>query len=1727
MLLTGSYQAQDVIYSSEDTIIYRGSDRAGKPAILKVLNNSHPDPEQLARFQLEYEMIRKFDSGSDKDACVIKAYNLVKHHNSLIIVLEDINGHSLHSYLKDKILTVSEFLPLAILITKCLGQIHQHFIIHKDINPSNIIWNPQNGLVRIIDFGISTTLTKEHMEVWNQQNLDGTIAYISPEQTGRMNRPMDFRTDLYSLGATFYCMLTGKPPFPSSAFLETIHSHLARKPIPLHTNYSHIPKTLSDIVSKLLSKEAEQRYQTAAGLQKDLNTCLEQWQNQRVINSFDLGRLDVFPRFTIPQKLFGRDDAIDKLGDAYNRASQGSSEFMFVKGGAGIGKSSIAHEAGRHIVLNGGYFVSGKFNQSDTNTIYGPIIQAFRALIRQLMAENTTQILLWKEKLVEVLEARSALVCHMIPELESIFGPQNKAVIPSPRQYRDQFQIAFLDMVKTICQENKALTIFLDDLQWADPQSLKLLERILIDPDLKYFLLIIAYRGNTPNATHHLAAFERLIGQTVESRQIIELTSLRYTDVSQLLVASTHCNTQYVAPLARLCMEKTKGNPFFLKQFLFSLYGEGLLYMQNGSWLWDLDSIRRQAVTDNVVDLLINNIQKQDQKTQEAIQAASCIGLTFDLETLAILLGWTTRDTVSNCQEALQQGLIMPLEGEHTLTSYLENPKVSYQFTHDRVYHATYEMVDTEQRTKNHLKIGRLLQQRISSENNSDYLLSTTNHLNLSLSLMSSNEQYQLAILNLQAGRQAMLSAAHYSAFDYFETGLNILGKDGWLSHYDLTLQLHNSASEVAYAAGHQKRLLELVESVNLNVHTTLDSVKAQESRIIANTSSMQFLEALNNGLDLLRMLGLSLPDEEPSDKQVKKEWALLEDALTDKSVEWFLDLPQINDVQAESIIRVISTITPVATILASRWMPFLLVKGMQKIIESGNSNFSSLIVCDYAYALLCGIRDDIDSGYQTGQLAIHLLEKYPNDRHKMRVFFMYTAGIRHWKEPYLQTILPSYELGIKNGLEIGDTENVSYFIYVYAAQSFFFGNKLSVADEKTRAYRNILITIKSLAVIGLVDIVHQAILNLIGHAKRPHLLVGDKYNEIDELPQLVKTGAKFIVCNVSIIQLILRFIFRQFNDCAAIIDRIIDNQESIIGNAQVPIFVFFDSLYHLAVYTDGEIDQQQQWMKRVNANQKQMKKWAKYGPMNLEKMVQLVEAERFRILGESSKAHEAYNRAIELARKHEFIHIEAIAFELAGYFYMQQGVEHLTRYHLSEARYAYARWGANAKVAELDAKYPGFFLTYTKSSHPLDVSWPNHSHLSKTTSAQSMTMPFNLPSVIKASQAISKEIDLNKLGNRLLHVVMENAGAQRGCLIAVEKGEMSLLAVVCENGEPNQEIEESVLVKTELFSEEVVQFISRSKEPLVLDDASKSYNFANTDYVIRNNPKSLLCVPLLNQGQVSHIIYLENNLTTHSFTPFQVEAISILGTQAAISFTNAQVVNELKQAEKELLKSQRQLRDLSRHQHLLLENEQKRISLEVHDELGSLLTRIRLEIDLLLADHGQATIQAQREDIIELSGIIAQALTTVRRIASALRPKTLDQCGLLPALEWQAHQYKNHFSVLILPNSKNIRLDDEREIILFRIGQEAITNIARHAGASQVSMFFGFNEKEISLKISDDGCGIQPSKLAGPGMGIDGMKERVQQLRGTIQFLTPKSGGTLVEIIIPRTLQDIYEEGL
>ncbi|MEP6516586.1 AAA family ATPase [Microcoleus vaginatus] len=1520
MLTLPGVEVTELIYESANSLVYRAFRQPDSlPVVLKVLKENYPTPQELARYRTEYKITQSLHLSG-----CIKAYDLQPYQNTLVMFVEDFGGESLKIWMQQQKFSIEEFLRIAIATTESLQQIHSAHIIHKDINPSNIVFNPASGELKIIDFGISTQLTRENYTIKNPNILEGTLAYMSPEQTGRMNRSLDYRTDFYSLGATFYELLTNKLPFDTQDVLELVHSHLAKQPLSPSQVNPEIPQIVSDIVMKLMGKNAEERYQSALGIKADLEECLNQLHSHNNISVFPLGCQDISARFQIPQKLYGREREIDSLLTAFETVSShrqdacATSSMMIVSGYSGIGKSALVQELYKPITQQRGYFISGKFDQYQRNIPYSAIVSAFQDLAKQLLTESEAQLKEWREKLLDALGINGQVIIDVIPEIELIISQQPAPPELGAAEAENRFNFVFQNFIKVFTKPEHPLTIFIDDLQWADGASLKLMQ-LLMSASSTGLFLIGAYRDNEVSAGHPLMlTIEEIVKNGAKVDRIF-LSPLDLTSVTQLIADALNCPEARVNSLAELVFFKTGGNPFFMNEFLKSLYTEGMLQFDftplippypggtkdlippypgetQGGWQWDLEEIKARNFTDNVVELMADKIQQLPDNTQETLKIAACIGNQFDLKTLASLCEKSVRQTADNLYAAVAENLVVLLgnmgDVELEITGQLPSSQsLEYKFVHDRIQQAAYSLIADRDKPIVHRQIGQMLLQNTPEERREEKIFDIVNQLNFGNELIyNRSEKDELAELNLIAGKKAKASAAYQPAFNYLQTGINLLAENSWLVQYQLSLQLHQEAAELAYILGDFEQMESLGSLVLTNAKTVLDRVKTIEVKMGTHAAQNQLDMAINMGLKILRQLGVKLPAKP---NNLDSIIGLLEVKLTlaGKRIEDLANLPQGSDPAKQAALRILSFMTTVAYGVAPQLMPLIVFK--QVILSVKYGNYPESLHAYAVYGLiLCGVVGDIEGGYKFGQLALRMLEQFGKPELKTKVLLPFNDFIRHWKAPAKET-LPSLLEAYRSGLETGQVEERACASQTYCGYSYLFGAELSGLEGDIATYGEAIEKSKYDPIIWQIKPLEQSVLNLLGKSENPCYLIGEAYDERTALSLLTEANDRTSIFALHFYKMILCYLFGQYDEAVSNAASTMQYVQSAAGTLQVSYCYFYESLAQLSFYSNASFEEQKHCLKTVTANQKNMKKWAYHAPMNHSHKFNLVEAERYRVIGKDARAIDCYDRAIALAKENEYIHEVALAYELAAKFYLSRGKELTAKAYMQEARYCYQLWGAVAKVKDLETRYPQLFT----------IDKPINKAISTTvsTTGSRSTDSLDIATVMKASEAIAGEIVQDKLLFRLMKNLIENVGAQKGYLILETQGKLLIEAEGVMNDERIKVLQSEPVENCQELSEAIINYVARTKENLVLNDATREGNFTNDPYIKARQPKSILCAALMNQGQLAAIVYLENNLTAQAFTPDRLEVLQLLSGQAAIALTNAKLYGEVKERENRL----------------------------------------------------------------------------------------------------------------------------------------------------------------------------------------------------------------------------------
>ncbi|XZN98558.1 MAG: AAA family ATPase [Microcoleus sp.] len=1519
MITIPGYSITALLYSGSRTQVYRAmSERNQNPVVIKLLKSEYPTFNELVQFRNQYTIAKNLDIPG-----VVKPLSLENYDRGLALVMEDNGCISLYEEMKQWgngegmgrcYDSLNEFFCIAIGIVQALEGLYSYRVIHKDIKPQNILINPQTKQVKLIDFSISSLLPRESQEIINPNVLEGTLPYMSPEQTGRMNRGIDYRTDFYSLGVTFYELLTGQLPFSSTDLMELVHCHIARKPAPPNELVPAIPRVVSDMVIKLMAKTAEERYQSAFGLRVDLEICLQQWQEKNSITQFPLGSRDITERFIIPERLYGRETEVATLLAAFERVSIGTTEMMLVAGFSGIGKTAVVHEVHKPIVRQRGYFIKGKFDQFKRDIPFSAWVQALQNLMRQLLGESADSVQKWKTKILSALGENSRVIIDVIPELELLIGVQPEVPELEGSAAQNRFNLLFEKLIRVFATREHPLVIFLDDLQWADSASLKLMQLLMSETDRGYLLLIGAYRDNEVNPAHPLMLTLDEIRKAYATVNQITLAPLDQHSLNRLIADTLSCPPNLAMPLTELVFAKTKGNPFFATQFLKSLHQEGLIYFEfsGGYWQCDIAKVMALAVSDDVVEFMATQLQKLPENTQNVLKMAACIGNQFDLATLAIVHEKPQAETAADLWRALQESLIIPITESYKFFQDSESVEVAqgselsvpYRFLHDRVQQAAYFLIPESQKQSTHLKIGQLLLSNIPPEEREEKIFDIVNQLNMGMELIThQTERNELASLNLIAGRKAKASTAYAAAKRYLTVGLKLLAADSWLVQYDLTLALHEEASEAAYLCGDFIAIEQLADLVLQQARTLLDKVKVYEVKIQAAIAQSELLKAVNTALVVLKEFGVEFPDV-PGQLDVQLALEETSSILVGKRIEGLIDLPTMEEPEKLAAMRILSKIISASYKAAPQLFLLIVLKQVNLSIKYGNAPLSA-----YAYTVyglvLCGVLLDIESGYQFGELALNILERFNSSELKAKTFFVTELSIRHWKEHVRETLNPLRE-GYQSGLENGDLEFAAYCACFTCQHSYVIGEELTALALNMETYG---IAIEQIgqgqaAAFYYHKIFQQVVLNLIGSAENKTRLMGKAYNEEELLPLHLEVKDRNAINYVFLSKLILCYLFGDFPQAVENADRTEEYLDGVIGMIAVPLFHFYDSLARLAVYSDSGQSERRSILDKVRANQEKMKTWAHHAPINHLHKFELVEAERHRVLGDFVEAMDYYDRAIAGAQENEYINEEALAHELAAKFYLEWGKETIARAYLTNAYYAYARWGAKAKVEDLEKRYPQLLAPILNQKNSATTGETIVQTLTKTVTSSSSgsanSAILDFATVIKGSQALSGEVELDKLLSTLMQVTIENAGAEKAFLILSKAGNLVIEARGV-SGTKKATVMQSIPVEqSPEIPVTLINYVYRTSETLVLDDARVENTFSADPYIIGTQPKSVLCTPIINQGKFLGILYLENNLTTRVFTPDRLEVLKILSSQAAISIENARLYQNLEDKVKE-----------------------------------------------------------------------------------------------------------------------------------------------------------------------------------------------------------------------------------
>lgn len=1447
--------------------------------LLKIPNDKVTSSENLAILQHEFQLLKTISASP-----IIKAYDFLQNTPAPVLILEHVEGTLLSSFLVENTLEISDFFDLALQLVDILGELHQRNIIHKEIRPANIIIDQEHLTLKLIDLSAATQLSEESFDYYNLSKFGDGLAYISPEQTGRINRPVDYRTDFYSLGVTFYEMLTNQVPFQTMDSLDLIESHIKKKPLSVLAARRNIPKMLAAIIDKLLEKMPEDRYSSFIGIKSDILDCYKQWVVKRNINEYSLGAKDIRDHLSISRNLYGREQEVKQLIDAFNRVSQSASEIIFIAGYSGIGKTSIVKEVYKPIVEHRGYFIQGKFDQLRRNMPYSAIVTAFQNLVKQVLSESAEKLDALKNQLINSLGTIGQVVIDVIPEVELIIGKQPPVHPLNPADAQIRFNLVFQNFVRVFAKAEHPLVMFLDDLQWADNSSLGFIENLLQDHDTKYLLIIGAYRDNEINAHHPLQLCLNNLSRNQVTTSTLTLQPLQLNNVQQLLQDALSGTLEKIQSLAECVHEKTQGNPFFINEFLKLIYQQKLLTFSYklGAWEWDLDEIKHQSANDTVINLINAKIHLLCKPTQETLKLASCLGHQFDFKTLLIINGQTTSNTAEQLGQAINAHLIYPLEesyqtlglvGLNETSIDFEMRNLHYQFVHDKIQQAVYDFIEQEDRLGIHLKIGRLLLKQKPLEEHDERLFRVLKHFNQSIALISDiEERHLLAKYNFWAGQKAKMEAAYDAANEHLSAAVDFLEPINWSMNHSLTFQIYKECAVCKYLIGDFTTADRFFSELLNHSRCPTDKLEIYRLKIEMCSTLGKHTEALQMGLVALRQFNIKIP-EHPNMVHILIAIYKIKFQLRNARIEE-LYLPPMNDLQQKAIVDLITQLLNSAFIIDQKLFVILTCKNISLSLKYGYTESTSMSIPVYAFIIMHSL-NLYDEAISFVSLYNRLKQEYGASNFEGKNQFILGTFI----EPY-QTSFVECNATVNNAFklccDVGDLVYSNYSKLLLVLHSMSASKTLGEVKASVESSLSFMTRVKISDFITVVKFWEYYV----------HCLEDSEQLTVEPLvlfeQEIIsgksKTELGFFYSSLT------RLHFLSGNYYAAVLsgeqhEVYSDYDKGLISHLDGKLFFALALFYYLP---QAPKDKKNYYLKKLKRLRLFIDKYANWCPENYKVYSLLIAGEFARIDGQHEAALGLYEQSINLAQSGGLILIAAIASERAAIHCVDIQVDRVAKFYLRNAHRCFKEWGAVTKVKLLEEAHPVLLLNYNSPAY--------NAVLSNTAYSSTNTKSLDMLAILKFTQRIAGEIRLDNLLQKFLVIVLELTGAQRSVLITRDKEGWVINA---DGNLASQTIYLNGVMSTvvsQTIPESILNYTDKTHKPIILKDAVNAELTAQDEYVQHENPGSLLMMPLFYKGQMDKVLYLENKSNGAIFTPEHISCLFLLTEQVMSLIENAEI---------------------------------------------------------------------------------------------------------------------------------------------------------------------------------------------------------------------------------------------
>jgi predicted ATPase/signal transduction histidine kinase/tRNA A-37 threonylcarbamoyl transferase component Bud32 len=1537
LTLLPGYQIDSLVQESADSFIYRGyRELDAQPIILKVLKPDYCTPIELARYQREYSIIRHLNFEG-----VIQAYKLEQYQKTLVLILEDFSGKPLSFWIEKKQVALSDFLKIAIQTTEVLGRVHELSIIHQNINPANILFDPTSGKIKLIDFGMALEMSRESLPVQTTRGFEENLAYISPEQTGRMNRVLDYRTDFYSLGVTFYELVVGHPPFESLDPMELIHSHIALIPKSPHHMDSNIPKSVSDIIMKMLEKAAENRYQSAWGIEADLVLCLMQFEATGIIEDIVPGENDIMRNFKVSHKFYGRERESDRLLAAFDRLLSRSKnyivdqnlldinktehdsifslqpsnstlpnstmEIILIEGEEGIGKSALVAEIHKTVSQTKAYFISGQFKPNRSDRPVDALVIAFQDFLKQLLTESEDQLAIWKSRFLKTIGNRQKIVIEAIPELKLILG--ESVSNSESRSCKSCLKKMLQDLMFEICRSQYPIVLFLDNFQWIDLDFVNFIEQLIGNNQFPNILVIGAFRSGNNQENH----FKKMIVDRIQKQgckiNFINLDPLDIEPVSHLIADTLYADLASVKSLTQITLEKTQGNPFYIHQFLTRAYTEKALLFDNQSlsWQWDIQKIENIEIADNVVRSTISKFESLLPETKSILEQASCLGLSFDLNLILKLHHGSKALILRSIEEAVSNQIIVSNKLTDSIRDEVDfNRENNYRFIDNKILENINNRLDEDTKKSIRLTIGKGLIELCPNIENAhiDSVFKIADHCNYSSDIVIDlEEKLKIAAVNLEAAKRAKALMKYDLARSYAIAGISIVPEEIWTARQDLAFNLHKERAEIEYLKGNMEGSKILVEHLIDRATSVLEKAEFENILISQYTLTSQYDQAIKIGIKALHFLGVDLSKHDLA-SELKKEAETLKIQLSKLEFEKLKTYPCLSDPKLEMVMKLLHSLAASTAFVDRTLFSLTIVKMVNLSISYGYVPETAIAYAAYGM-LEATMFNNANLGYEFAILGIELSEKIGTAAYKCQVLMRLGVNIAPWTKS-IEISLKIIEKGIHAGLEANDFQ-FSGYSFAYKVLFWLYSGKnlkdllfelLQVSDfcRKHKIHWSS----------ELIESARIPIFNLCGKTVSSLNFTTESWSETDYIKNCQeRQNWSALACYYTYKSQVL-YLYGEYELALQCVHQAEAFLDSIWSTITLVEHQFYYALSLAALYPSVSSSQQTEYWQILEAIQSQMLRWTDNCPANFQHRYLLVSAEMAGMTGQDLEAIDLYDQAIECTREQAWVYGEALANERAAVFWLHRGNPKIAKVYLQDAYRSYQQWGAVRKVENLEQKYAYLLASCIPSADRSPMPNRALSSAISLNSNGSRSRALDLATVTKASQVLSGEIEIGHLLDKLMQMAIANAGATSGFLILVREEGLMIEAEKMAGSEDINVRQAIPIQDSDRLPLSIVNYVARTHESVVANDAIHESAFASDAYIQRAKPKSILCAPIQGQGKLIGIVYLENNLATSAFTRDRLDVLMLLCAQGAIALENSRLYENLQISQLQMIQGEK-----------------------------------------------------------------------------------------------------------------------------------------------------------------------------------------------------------------------------